>query len=272
MFDDLTILNIISFFLIFFIGLPHGSFDGAVASLVGFRSKIQFLQFLFYYLFLFFLVILFWLYFPIIALIIFITMTITHFGLCDWTNFKIDRYKYTVSFTYGMTIIFGIIFFNENQSFLIFEYLTNNNIYFFQKYFFIPYFLTLISIIYFIYLSYFEKKLRKGVIEILFLLLIFYFFDPLLSFAIYFCFFHTYKHLKHLIKNIYSNLDNKKFIIYSTLIFTLISWVGGLSIVYYLTQNLSIYESMLKVIFIGLAALTLPHMLLVDIVYRRRFK
>ena len=176
MLADLTILNIISFLLIFFIGLPHGSFDGAVASLVGFSNRIQFLQFIFYYLILFFLVILFWLYFPIIALTIFIIMTIAHFGLCDWTNFKINKYKYSISFTYGMTIIFGIIFFNEDQSFLIFEYLTNNNIYLIQKYFFIPYFLTLLSIIYFIYLSFFEKKLRKGIIEILFLLLIFYFF------------------------------------------------------------------------------------------------
>ncbi len=272
MIADLTILNIISFLLIFFIGLPHGSFDGAIASLVGFKNKIQFLQFLFYYLALFFLVILFWLYFPIVALIIFIFITIIHFGLCDWTNFKINKYKYSVSFTYGMTIIFGIIFFNENQSFLIFEYLTNDKIYLIQKYIFIPYFLTMLSIIYFIYLSLFEKKLRKGVIEILFLLLIFHYFDPLLSFAIYFCFFHTYKHLKHLIKNIYLNLKNKKFVIYSTLSFTLISWVGGLGIIYYLFQNLSLYESILKVIFIGLAALTLPHMLLVDLVYRKRFK
>ncbi len=272
MLDDLTILNIISFLLIFFIGLPHGSFDGAVASLVGFRSRMQLLRFIFYYLILFFLVILFWVYFPIISLTIFIIMTVTHFGLCDWTHYKINNYKYSVSFTHGMTIIFGIIFFNENQSFLIFEYLTNDKIYMFQKYFFIPYFLTLLSIIYFIYLSFFEKKLRKGIIEFLFLLLVFYLFDPLLSFAIYFCFFHTHKHLKHLIKNIYLNLTNKKFVIYSTLIFTSISWVGGLGIVYLLAQNLSVYESILKVIFIGLAALTFPHMLLVDIVYRRRFK
>ena len=272
MFADLTILNLISFLLIFFIGLPHGSFDGAIASLVGFNKRIQFLQFLFYYLALFFLVILFWLYFPITGLTIFIIMTIVHFGLCDWTNFKINKYKYSVSFTYGMTIIFGIIFFNENQSFLIFEYLTNDKIYLIQKYFFVPYFFTLLSIVYFIYLSFFEKKLRKGIIEIFFLLFIFYIFDPLLSFAIYFCFFHTYKHLKHLIKNIYLNLTNKKFVIYTTFIFTAISWIGGLAIVYYLVQNLSLYESILKVIFIGLAALTLPHMLLVDVVYRKRFK
>ena len=51
---ELTTLNIISFFLIFFIGLPHGSFDGAVAFLVGFKTKIQFIQFIIFYLFYYF--------------------------------------------------------------------------------------------------------------------------------------------------------------------------------------------------------------------------
>ncbi len=269
---ELSTLNIISFVLIFFIGLPHGSFDGAVASLVGFKTKIQFIQFLISYIILFIFVILSWLYFPILTLFIFLTMTIIHFGLCDWTNFKIKEHKFVISFTYGMTIIFGIIFFNENESFKIFKYLTNDNIYNFQKYFFVPYTLTIISIIFFIYLSFYEKKLRLGVIEILFFLIIFYLFDPLLCFAIYFCFFHTYKHLKHLIKNIYVNLSNKKFVLYSTLVFTIISWMGGILIVLFLIQNFTLYESIIKVIFIGLAALTLPHMILVDIVYRSRYK
>ena len=269
---DITILNFVSFFLIFFIGLPHGSFDGAVASLVGFNTKIQFIKFLFYYLILSASVIFFWINFPIIALLIFLIMTIAHFGLCDWSNFNIDKNKFSISFTYGMTVIFGIIFFNESQSFQIFEYLTNNEIYLLKDYLFIPYFLTFISIIYFFYLSINDRKIRIGVIEILFLLFIFYIFDPLLSFSIYFCFFHTYKHLKKLIANIYLNLNNKKFIIYSTLLFTIISWIGGAIIVLFLIDHFTLYESIVKVIFIGLAALTLPHMILVDLVYRRRFK
>ncbi len=272
MISDLTTFNIISFLLIFFIGLPHGSFDGAVAALVGFRSKTQFLKFIIYYLLLFFFVILFWIYFPIVCLIIFITMTIAHFGICDWANFKIKKHKYLVSFTYGMTVIFGIIFFNEDQSFIIFKYLTNHNIYYLKNYLFITYFLTFLSIISFVCLSFIEKKLRKGVIEIICLLLIFYIFDPLLSFAIYFCFFHTYKHLKHLINNIYLVLPNKLFVIYSTTFFTVVSWIAGIIITSYLVQNFSMYESILKVVFIGLAALTLPHMVLVDVFYRKTYK
>ncbi len=268
---ELTLFNIVSFLLIFFIGLPHGSFDGAVASLVGFKTKSQFIQFLFYYLVLFFLVIIFWINFPIISLMIFLGMTISHFGLCDWSHMKIKKYKFSVASTYGMTVIFGIIFFNENQSLKIFEYLTNNKIYYFQTFLFIPYLITFAMILYFTYLSYYEKKLRIGVIEIFFLLAIFYIFDPLFSFAIYFCFFHTYKHLKHLIKNIYLHLTNKKLVIYSTIIFTIISWISCIFVAIYLAQNLTLYESFLKVVFIGLAALTLPHMILVDLYYRRKY-
>ncbi len=269
---ELTTYNIISFLLIFFIGLPHGSFDGAIASLVGYRSKAQFSKFLFFYLLLSFFVIIFWIFFPIISLFIFLIMTVIHFGLCDWSNFKISQHKYPITLTYGMTVIFGIIFFNESQSFKIFEYLTNDKIYYFKPFFIFPYFITIALIIYFIYLSFNEKKIRIGVLEIVSLLFIFYLFDPLLGFSIYFCFFHTYKHLKHLIKNIFIHLSNKKFVIYTTLIFTILSWFGGMVIVLFLVNNYTLYESILKVIFIGLAALTLPHMILVDLVYRKTYK
>ena len=122
---EITTINIISFFLIFFIGFLMVHLMVLLHHLLVLKPKFNFIKFLFYYLILFFFVIIFWLYFPIISLTIFIIMTIIHFGLCDWTNFKINKHKFSVSFAYGMTIIFGIIFFNEDQSFKIFEYLTN---------------------------------------------------------------------------------------------------------------------------------------------------
>ena len=61
-------------------------------------------------------------------------MTVVHFGLCDWSFYKILNHKLIVSLTHGMVVIFGIIYFNEKESFKIFEYLTNNYIYNFQSY------------------------------------------------------------------------------------------------------------------------------------------
>ena len=36
---ELSILSLIALCLVSFIGVPHGSFDGAVAALLGYQSK-----------------------------------------------------------------------------------------------------------------------------------------------------------------------------------------------------------------------------------------
>ena len=43
-------------------------------------------------------------------------------------------------------------------------------------------------------------------------------------------------------KNVYLHLKNKKFVLYSTLIFTVVSWFGGLIILLFLVQNYTVYE------------------------------
>ena len=44
---ELSILSLIALCLVSFIGVPHGSFDGAVAALLGYQSKKRFLTFIF---------------------------------------------------------------------------------------------------------------------------------------------------------------------------------------------------------------------------------
>ena len=39
---ELSIISLIALCLVSFIGVPHGSFDGAVAALLGYESKKQF--------------------------------------------------------------------------------------------------------------------------------------------------------------------------------------------------------------------------------------
>jgi O-antigen/teichoic acid export membrane protein len=53
------------------------------------------------------------------------------------------------------------------------------------------------------------------------------------------------------------------------LVFTLASWIaGGLSL-WLVSPADTIDEAILRVVFIGLAALTVPHMILVDGMFRR---
>ena len=64
----------------------------------------------------------------------------------------------------------------------------------------------------------------------------------------------------------------KKKIFYLMIIFSVLSWLGG-GTVYYILFNLYSYtDTIIKVTFIGLAALTFPHMILVDGVFRLKHK
>ena len=64
----------------------------------------------------------------------------------------------------------------------------------------------------------------------------------------------------------------KKKLFYLMIIFSVFSWLGG-GIAFYVLLNLYSYsDTIIKVTFIGLAALTFPHMILVDGVFRLKYK
>ena len=268
---ELSTISIIALCLVSFIGVPHGSFDGAVAALLGFQSKKQFTLFVFIYLIISIAVVIFWIYFSILALTIFIFMSIVHFGLCDWSHLNLKDHKWSISITHGMNIIFGIIFFHTYEVFEIFKFLSNENIIFFKDYLSIGYITYILLLIHYCFLSIEIKNLRWGLLEMLMILIFISLFDPLMSFAIYFCFIHTFKHIKTILATTNKYLTNKKYVFISTVAFTFLTWIGGCTAIIYLNNNISISESFIKTVFIGLAALTLPHMTLVDFFFRKRF-
>ena len=94
---------------------------------------------------------------------------------------------------------------------------------------------------------------------------------PLPAFAIYFCSIHSTHHIKRIIPTLLSFMEKKK-ILYLMTIFSVLSWLGG-GLAYYILLNLNSYtDTIIKVTFIGLAALTFPHMILVDGVFRLKYK
>ena len=106
---------------------------------------------------------------------------------------------------------------------------------------------------------------------LLLILIVISLFDPLTGFALYFCFVHTFKHIKAILADTSKHISNKKFIFISTTVFTILTWLGGCLAIIFMSNNISFDESLIKTIFIGLAALTLPHMTLVDFFYRKKF-
>ena len=103
-----------------------------------------------------------------------------------------------------------------------------------------------------------KKNNLDTFIEVLLIIFTFYFFEPFIAFCLYFCFFHSLRHL--LIEKETLNISFKKLIV-STIPITLISTIGIFLIyVLILQDNLSY----LSLIFISLSALTVPHMLLIN--------
>ena len=84
----------------------------------------------------------------------------------------------------------------------------------------------------------------------------------ILAFSMYFCFLHSSKHIIGLTRELDAqNIRNglKLFIIKATPL-TLLTVIFAFLSIYFLDQNIN--KNIIKVIFIGLASLTLPHILL----------
>ena len=258
---------IICLFLILSMGISHGALDhlkGAkLLKIYNYRSTL-----LFYvsYIFVGLSVIIFWLIFPKLILILFLIVASYHFGKEDSEFIKSSSNFEFIYFLKGCVIIAAPLIFHKSETLAIFEYL---NFEISQSFLVNNYFLWLILILGFIanilisLSQNFEIKSLLLMDYISFLILN-YFLNPLLAFTIYFCFLHSARHSFKL-----SNELNNKSLIEGFKKFTLkaipltiltaILFVISLIILknYYVLDN-----AISKIIFIGLASLTFPHILL----------
>ena len=95
------------------------------------------------------------------------------------------------------------------------------------------------------------------------ILIINFFLSPILAFTLYFCFLHSVRHSITLIFELDRSLKNglKKFI-RKAIPLTLVTGFVFIVAIYFLNNFYELNEAIYKVIFIGLASLTFPHILL----------
>jgi len=258
---EIPFLTLICFFLISSIGITHGALDNSKGYKILKKYEIK-QKYLFYfaYIFISLLVILFWSLFPIITLSSFLFIAAYHFGKEDSYFIKIKKNKLISLFFLlkGSIVILAPLLFHNQETLEIFRILN-------VKYLFINnevlIFLLILS-----FLSNFFITEDSGVsivdwLTVLFLNLTF---TPLIAFTIYFCFLHSVRHSFSLIYEIdKKNFKNgvKKFFI-KALPLTIVTAILFVISVYVLTNYYTFDDSILKVIFIGLASLTFPHILL----------
>ena len=259
-------LLIISLLLILSIGISHGSLDHIkgkkLLKILGFKSSAIFY---FGYIFVGLITILIWLFFPKFLLFLFLIVAAFHFGKEDSGFISKNKNSELIYFFKGSLVIVLPLLFHKNETLFIFKslnfdisqhFLINNEI----LYLFI--FLSLISNIVLSFNRSFETK-SLLLMDFLSIIILNYFLNPVLAFTIYFCFLHSIRHSISLIKEINANLKKGlPIFIKKALPLTIISIFGYIFALYILNNYNELNESIYKVIFIGLASLTFPHILL----------
>ena len=282
------ISNLMCLVLILAIGITHGSLDNIKGKqlLKKFKIKNQLIFYVVYVLFAL-AVIIMWSILPSLILFIFLIVASYHFGKEDSQFNLIDKKinnKLNILFLLkGSFIILVPLSFKYEQTVSIFSNLFLKDSAFFNILTFIKAdqpiigtsilnILLIISVLAVLGISGHKKYLGLSeflggdtfipdILSIIFLNVIF---DPLIAFTIYFCFLHSPRHSLSLIKE----LDERNFrkglkkFLKKALPLTLITALLFIISVYYLKNYYVLDGAILKVIFIGLASLTFPHILL----------
>ena len=269
-----TISSLICLFLILTIGVCHGALDNEKGrKLFQIFGINQFFIFYFAYILISLIVIICWVTIPSFSLVIFLIIASHHFGKED-TQFLIVKnsyYNQLLFFLKGSLIILAPMYFHFDETISIFKLLLIDNEAFYEFLNFIEtnkIFLygiiisTLSSIL--LFSKNFELNKFTIFLDYFSILIINYYFSPLLAFTIYFCFLHSIRHSISLMNELDENdLSNGlKIFTKKALPLTIITAIFCFFGLYLLNSTYSFDSSVLKIIFIGLASLTFPHILL----------
>jgi len=261
----IDIKNVIAILMILTIGVLHGACDiTLINKKTNNISNSKKIIFIIFYLFIAFFAFLFVYNLPVIGFIGFLLISSYHFGEQHLHEKVSDsKFRFLHFLTYGL-LIFMLMIYN-NKSFVvnvlneILEININN--FPFDIFLFSSFFLT------FLLWSIDYKKLKSSIIkEILYLLLLFLLFytsNLIVSFAVYFVLWHSIPSILDQIDFLYNEISTKSILLYlkNSGSYWIVSILGLLFLFYY--QNL-MGENFYKIIYSFSAAVTIPHIFLIN--------
>ncbi len=261
----IDIKNVIAILMILTIGVLHGACDiTLINKKTNNISNSKKIIFIIFYLFIAFFAFLFVYNLPVIGFIGFLLISSYHFGEQHLHETVSDsKFRFLHFLTYGL-LIFMLMIYN-NKSFVvnvlneILEININNLP--FDIFLFSSFFLT------FLLWSIDYKKLKSSIIkEILYLLLLFLLFytsNLIVSFAVYFVLWHSIPSILDQIDFLYNEISTKSILLYlkNSGSYWIVSILGLLFLFYY--QNL-MGENFYKIIYSFSAAVTIPHIFLIN--------
>jgi len=263
----------VCFVLIATLGVSHGALDAEQGRKM-FAIKYRFWKPIFYFVYLTLVILVFfgWYLNSVISLIIFLIIAAFHFGKEDLEIYLKKDFvlKFILFFLKGSLIILLPLYFNFYDTIKIF-----NEILFVYNFILITPFVAKIFLsinlilqsLLFIYVFYIRQISLFDFLNIIFeitsIIFLFYLFKPIAAFTMYFCFMHSFKNISILSFELNNNilLGFKKFF-KKAFPLTIITFFSLIVLLLLIGQNETWNSAIQKVIFIGLASLTLPHVIL----------
>ena len=271
---NLSISPLVCLLLILIIGVSHGSLDHIKGrKLLKIFQINNIITFYTSYFLLAVTIIILWVLLPTVVLIAFLIVASFHFGKED-TQFLIDNNSYLNQFLFflkGSLVILAPLYFNFNETVSIFKLLLIENESFYQSlnviennnFLIIGIVLSALSSI-ILFFKKFELRKFTFFFDYFSIIIINMHFSPLIAFTIYFCFLHSIRHSISLMTELdQESLKNGLLVfIKKATPLTILTSVFCLVGLYFLNINYNFDSAILKLIFIGLASLTFPHILL----------
>jgi Brp/Blh family beta-carotene 15,15'-monooxygenase len=271
---NFSISPLICLFLILVIGVSHGSLDHIKGKrLLKIFDIKNVLFFYVSYILLAIFIILFWVLLPAISLLLFLVVASYHFGKED-TQFLTTNnnlINQLLFFFKGSLIILAPMFFHFDETVTIYKFLLVEDEAFYtildyietNKILLIGIVLSTLSSV-LLFIKEFEIKKFVIFLDYFSIIILNYYLPPLVAFTLYFCFLHSLRHTITLIFEI-DNFDFNNGLIKflkKALPLTILTAVFCIISLFFLNNIYDLNSSILKVIFIGLASLTFPHILL----------
>ncbi len=273
-FNNLDISPILCLFLILIIGVSHGALDHIKGKklLILFNIKSTYIFYIIYIL-ISAIVVVIWVLSPSMTLILFLIIASYHFGKED-TQFLINDRSYLSQILYffkGFLIILAPLHFHFQETILIFKLLLIDNEIFYSsldliesnKVIEIGIICSTLSSI-FLFLKNFEIKKFVIFLDYFSILILNYYLSPLIAFTVYFCFLHSIRHSISLAIDLDPNslINGFRLFVKKALTLTILTAAFSFIALYLLSYSNNLDSAILKIIFIGLASLTFPHILL----------
>lgn len=277
---DLALLSNASYIAIaaiLLIGVPHGGLDGAVARRIGWPSgMLQWIAFHIIYLLLAISVAGLWWLSPLPSLMFFLCLSALHFGNSDIRHISAPSSPGTwlPLLTHGGLVVIAIPALQRSAVEPLFAVLigTENSLWLLDQIdqLILPWAVCLFT--YAIY-SIYQPRWRKTLLSLVLLITLAYLLPPLVSFALYFCLWHSLSHIQRIWHSIAPDQRRRSAI--EALAYSLLAYAAA-AIYFILQANTgsasvsATSPALIQLTFIGLAALTVPHMLLVDFMHSQQ--